>query len=138
MNKEEKAIFYLAINKTTNAVEFISHEPLEENDDIYGFLIEEDVLSFCHNHPRLTEGGYFLLDNEIVENVEETQKCLANHEKMRLRELREKECFAIVNRGQLWYASLTVTQMLELTNWYKAWLDVTDTLTPPQKPEWLE
>lgn len=138
MNKEEKAIFYLAINKTTNAVEFISHEPLEENDDIYGFLIEEDVLSFCHSHPRLTEGGYFLLDNEVIENAEETQKCLANSEKTRLRELREKECFAIVNRGQLWYTSLTVTQMLELTNWYKAWLDVTDTLTPPQKPGWLE
>lgn len=131
-------MFYLAINKKTNAIEFVSHEPLAENDDVYEFLIEEDMLSFCHSHPHLTDGGYFLVDDEIVENAEETQKCLANNEKARLRELRDKECFTIVNRGQLWYTSLTVTQMRELANWYKAWLDVTETLTPPQKPDWLE
>lgn len=131
-------MFYLVINKKTNAVESVSQEPLKENDCAYSFLVEGDIFSFCHSHPHLTDGGYFLLNNEIIENVEETQKCLANGEKIRLRELREKECFTIINRGQLWYTSLTVTQMRELANWYKAWLDVTDTLTPPQKPDWLE
>lgn len=130
-------MFYLAINKKTHVVESVTRTPLEENEYVYGFLIEEDMFSFCNRHPRLTDGGYFLVDNKIVENVEETQKCLVNREKMRLRELRESECFTIVNRGQLWYASLTAVQMQELTNWYQAWLDVTDTLTVPPKPEWL-
>jgi hypothetical protein len=41
------------------------------------------------------------------------------------------------NRGQLWHASLTAEQVLELTTWYNAWLDVTDTLIVPDKPNWL-
>lgn len=130
-------MFYLLINKDTNAVESVTQDHVEENEYVYGFLIEEDIFSFCTSHPHLTDGGYFLVNNEIVENVEETQKCLVNHEKMRLRELRKSECFTIVNRGQLWYASLTVMQIQDLTNWYQAWLDVTDTLTVPPKPEWL-
>jgi len=55
-----------------------------------------------------------------------------------LRALREKECFSFVNRGQLWYATLTVKQLAELTAWYRAWLKVTETKTIPGKPEWLE
>lgn len=55
-----------------------------------------------------------------------------------LRNKREAECFTIVNRGQLWYNSLTDEQINELNIWYQAWLDVTETLTEPEKPEWLK
>lgn len=55
-----------------------------------------------------------------------------------LRAKREKECFPIINRGQLWYANLTTQQYNELQIWYKAWLDVTETLIPPTKPIWLK
>lgn len=131
-------MFYLRINKKTNVIESVSCEPLEENDDAYSFLIEENIFDFCNNRPGLTDGGYFLLNNEIVENVEETQKCLINREQKRLRELRESECFTVINRGQLWYASLTSVQIQELTNWYQAWLDVTETLTAPTRLDWLD
>jgi len=55
-----------------------------------------------------------------------------------LRARRETECFPIINRGILWYDSLTSEQTQELNTWYQAWLDVTETLEIPQKPIWIK
>lgn len=55
-----------------------------------------------------------------------------------LRERRELECFTIVNRGIVWYDNLTTQQKAELSTWYKAWLDVTDTKIIPTRPNWLK
>ena len=55
-----------------------------------------------------------------------------------LRIQRQRECFSIINRGQLWYNSLTEEQLNELDIWYKEWLNVTDTFIIPTKPSWLE
>ena len=54
-----------------------------------------------------------------------------------LRQRRETECFSVINRGQLWYENISVAQLLELRSWYKAWLNVTETLVAPEKPAWL-
>lgn len=54
-----------------------------------------------------------------------------------LRVRREKECFSVINRGEMWYSLLTDEQKAELKDWYKAWLDVTETLVAPEPPEWL-
>lgn len=54
-----------------------------------------------------------------------------------LRKKREDVCFSIVNRGQVWYETLTVEQKIDLQNWYKEWLDVTNTLIEPLRPQWL-
>lgn len=54
-----------------------------------------------------------------------------------LRKLREIECFSIINRGFMWYLSLSEEQKAELQSWYKAWLDVTETEQIPKKPTWL-
>lgn len=53
------------------------------------------------------------------------------------RQRRETECFSVINRGQLWYEGITLPQLLELRSWYKAWLNVTDTMVVPEKPAWL-
>lgn len=55
-----------------------------------------------------------------------------------LRERRNAECFSVINRGQLWYDTLSDWQIEELKAWYEAWLDVTKTMTIPEKPYWLE
>jgi hypothetical protein len=52
-----------------------------------------------------------------------------------MRKLRVSECFPIINRGALWYNSLTETQKEELEIWYNAWLNVTISNVIPQKPE---
>lgn len=57
--------------------------------------------------------------------------------KNNLRVKREIECFKIINRGQLWYDTLTDEQKTELGEWYNDWLNVTDTLEVPVKPKWL-
>ena len=55
-----------------------------------------------------------------------------------LRFLRDKYCFSIINRGSLWYDTLTDEQKEELKIWYKAWLDVTETKVIPEKLEWIK
>lgn len=55
-----------------------------------------------------------------------------------LRKLRSEQCFPIVNRGLVWYNTLCNEQIVELTNWYYAWLDVTETFKVPEEPKWLK
>lgn len=63
-----------------------------------------------------------------------------------LRTRRELECFSVVNRGQLWYETLTQTQKEELNTWYRNWLDITYNYSEgidietiiPSKPNWLK
>lgn len=54
-----------------------------------------------------------------------------------LRKRRQTECFDIVNRGEVWYNTLSQDQKEELQTWYQKWLDVTDTKKIPAKPSWL-
>ena len=79
--------------------------------------------------------------NEIPEvNPEETADYISKEdmELFSLRRRREKQCFAIINRGQVWYDRLTPEHRAELEAWYCAWLDVTKTRVIPKKPEWLD
>lgn len=55
-----------------------------------------------------------------------------------LREQRQIECFPIINRGELWYNSLTSAQITELSEWYNAWLNVTETKVIPTKLMWIK
>lgn len=55
-----------------------------------------------------------------------------------LRKRREEECFAVVNRGKLWYNTLTIEQEYELQEWYFAWLNVTETKLIPERPAWVD
>lgn len=80
---------------------------------------------------------------QIVEIPKPTQDQILDN----LRTRREEECFSIINRGVLWYNTLTSEQQQELNTWYQAWLDVpqvyletkpTDIETIiPTKPNWL-
>lgn len=76
-------------------------------------------------------------EEQILVYIPYTQAELDEIELNQLRERRELECFPIINRGQLWYNTLTTEQLQELDTWYHAWLDVTITKQIPQKPEWL-
>lgn len=79
---------------------------------------------------------------QIVEMPKPTTEDILNT----LRTRRETECFTIINRGVLWYNTLTEEQRLELDKWYKEWLDVTDKYVEgidietiiPKTPEWLK
>lgn len=83
--------------------------------------------------------AYFLNSSGELEFDENQWKEVDNENtKDHLRLLRERECFKYINRGPLWYDTLSEEQTKELKKWYADWLDATDTKSVPQKPEWLK
>lgn len=82
--------------------------------------------------------AYQLIDGKLLKNEEYAIALIEEQEKKQLRRLRESECFKIVNRGILWYNTLTEEQKQELDAWYHQWLDVTETLVIPENLEWIE
>lgn len=81
--------------------------------------------------------AYKIIDGKLVKDLERLDFLLIENKKNLLRHQRQLECFSIINRGALWYDTLTVSQREELDIWYHQWLDVTDTLVVPECPEWL-
>ena len=82
--------------------------------------------------------SYYLSDgNVLVKSVDKQKEIDEQREMVFLRSQREKACFPYINRGSLWYSKLTAEQNEELSGWYQAWLDVTETKAVPDKPEWL-
>ena len=76
-------------------------------------------------------------EGKLIHDANEYAKHQTEELKADYRKRRETECFSVINRGQLWYESVSVEQLLELRSWYKSWLDVTDTMAVPDKPVWL-
>jgi hypothetical protein len=63
----------------------------------------------------------------------------------KLRRKRKWYCFNIINRGQVWYNTLTEQEQEELQEWYQEWLDITsdpdlnlDNPILPTPPAWLQ
>ena len=79
---------------------------------------------------RVQAGALVFDDAQAAEEQAETAKSA-------YRQRRQTECFPVINRGRLWYDTLTEEQLSELKTWYRAWLDGTNTQTIPEKPEWL-
>lgn len=74
---------------------------------------------------------------KILVYIPYTSEELAERELQQLRAKRSSECFPIINRGELWYDKLTADQRTELSAWYEAWLDVTETKAIPKTPDWV-
>lgn len=99
--------------------------------------IELTLEEYSNIMSNIGDGGKLQIDSAgrpyVVEDEKINQNRLNN-----LRLKREHECFSVINRGQLWYNTLTEQQKIELNDWYLAWLDVTETRIIPQKPQWLK
>ena len=81
--------------------------------------------------------SYRMRDGTLVFDEGKDAQAQSEAAKAEYRRRRELECFPIINRGQLWYDTLSEGQLSELKTWYQAWLDGTNTQTIPEKPEWL-
>jgi hypothetical protein len=103
--------------------------------NIGGIEIElpENIADYMENF-----GAYKLIDGKLVKDEQYVSVLLEEKQKKQLRRLRESECFKVINRGILWYNTLTEDQKKELDTWYHQWLDVTETLTVPEVPIWIE
>ena len=82
--------------------------------------------------------GYKIVDGVLVKDQERDTSERLEQRKAALREQRNRDCFPIINRGYLWYSTLNIRQWLELKKWYLAWLNVTETFTIPDRPDWLD
>lgn len=91
-----------------------------------------DIEQFLHQFY-----AYRLQDGALLYDTDAYQQHLDEELKAEYRQRRETECFAVVNRGQLWYEGISIQQLLELRQWYKAWLEVTETMVVPEKPAWI-
>lgn len=89
----------------------------------------EDLEHFQLNFKAYTLSGYNA-DQGAAVKLQEQQEVY--------RQQRETECFAVINRGVLWYDELTAAQKAELKGWYQKWLDVTETMNVPVRPAWLK
>ena len=124
----------IAIRKEPNGSTYIDKTALQRFDE--GTLKQPPYnYSFVEVEKEDCEACDF--NDDLSFNIEKYNKRKENNELEDLRRRREAECFSIINRGQLWYDTLTEEQMLELKEWYIAWLNVTDTLEVPNKPNWL-
>ena len=109
---------------------------VEIDDAQYDVITKE--LS-CYETVKNENGEYVLNyiprseEELLAEQLEQEQAVIAG-----LRKKRERECFAVINRGVIWYDTLSVSQKSDLSSWYNAWLDITETKVIPEKPEWLE
>lgn len=118
----------------------------------YTFTYGEDysnIAKWCNENGKIIKEIENNADGQKQFQIQEREYILlTDTQKLdRLRELREWECFSIINRGVLWYNTLTTEQQQELNTWYQAWLDVpqvyqetkpTDIETIiPIKPSWL-
>lgn len=93
----------------------------------------EDIEDFQVNYR-----SYYLSDGNMLIKSNEKQAELENNKVLsNLRSQREKICFPYINRGELWYSRLSNTQKAELSTWYQAWLDITETKIIPETPIWL-
>lgn len=116
---------------------------INENKEIIcdDFNYFENALAISEKDYRIVNGYNGALFFEDYTKTEEYLRKAKEWRRIRylkeLRTRRELECFSVINRGYLWYMQLSDNQVAELNTWYKAWLNVTETLTVPQKPEWL-
>lgn len=95
-------------------------------------VVDEIEDTFYENMQNVQD-SYFIENDKVIikEGAAELLKSV-------LRKRREKECFPVINRGELWYAKLTEVQKVELSVWYEAWLNAPQTGTVPVKPEWVK
>ena len=104
------------------------------------FPFTEDMINISDDEERLLLSGRPVKYENGKIAIDEELEIASNYEalKEQLRERRELECFPYVNRSNIWFLRLSREQRIELTDWYDKWLQVTETLVAPDKPEWLK
>ena len=75
---------------------------------------------------------------KLVYDEDRAAELQAEANKNVIRARRERECYSVINRGQLWYEGISLARLAELRQWYKAWRDAPATLIIPDRPAWLD
>ena len=99
----------------------------------------EGYTEFSLEDPLPNKGCELIEIREIPENWQycryENHQIILDKEYQLEKENEEK---LMVNRGKLWYDSLSNEQSIELQNWYQNWLDAPETMIIPTMPAWIK
>ena len=139
-------------NYKINDPESFTFSEVKKGEDYRNFIVEDDEYTFIITKNIPTEYNIFsdvypVVDKitsinelghrtgtlKLVPHVQTEEQIKAN-----IRANREEKCFPIINRGQLWYDTLTEQQHNELAVWYRAWLDATETMVEPNDLDWIK
>ena len=117
---------------------------VDENGYVISYALEGELLGSIQvessEDMELFESNYSsykLVDNTLVFDADRAQTVREEEQQQYIRFLRNKICFPIVNRGNVWYRTLTEEQSEELFQWYQAWLSAPTTLVIPETPSWI-
>lgn len=118
------------------------HKAIAAKEAVYEYISKEEIGGGVSIYPKLIEPAVEAKEAwDEYEDIQVFVPYTADEIRMRkvagLRKRREQECFSVINRGQIWYDTLTAEEHEELKVWYIAWLNVTETLIVPNKPSWL-
>lgn len=139
-------------NYKINDPESFTFSEVKKGEDYRNFIVEDDEYTFIITQNIPTEYNIFsdvypVVDKitsinelghrtgtlKLVPHIQTEEQIKAN-----IRANREEKCFPIINRGQLWYDTLTEAQHNELAVWYRAWLDATETMVEPDDLDWVK
>lgn len=111
-----------------------------ESYAIIGDILESTEFEAPSNleHFECNYRAYRVREGKLIYDEEQATVLQNEAENAQLRIERDSECFSVINRGWLWYDTLTEKQTKELRKWYKDWLDVTETKKKPDRPSWLK
>lgn len=98
-----------------------------------GIAVEEPGEINAENY-----AAYRLVDGALTLDEERLAALQLAGRQNAIRARRERECYSVINRGQLWYEGISLARLAELRQWYKAWRDAPATLIIPDRPAWLD
>lgn len=127
----------ISITSESNA-EFL-REALPTTND---FIFVDELPQIIPYRQTIKVVDSILVVEDLVLTKEQEEE-IKTIELNNIREQRQIECFAIINRGKLWYDTLTEEQVSELNVWYNEWLNLPNKYTGgeiiyPKKPNWLK
>ncbi len=152
-SKEKELVgfsFDPALGRLTESRRFVAHhaaveasagtaheETVIEYKDGNGRVYGAEVKTVWDTPPVKAREAYDEYEDILV-YIPFTDEQIREQKREGLRKRRERICFSVINRGRLWYDSLTEEQTAELAIWYRDWLDATDTLVEPSAPAWID
>lgn len=106
------------------------------------FFVEENRIAVevdeeIYEDFELYFDGYRALNGKAIKDETAYEESVKERQRAIIRYTRETDVFPIINRGGIWYDTLTEQEKSDLMEWYQAWLDATETLIIPEKPAWL-
>ena len=119
----------IQLDTNNNVVGYSNYEENMEIDETCVIINDEMIpINFFDEYIQYSFEEGKLIKHSILSEVEQDH----------IRARRNRECFPIINRGNVWYDMLDTEEKEELGKWYQEWLDAPATGMIPDLPSFLD